>query len=209
MSDYTILHGRRSIQVATDRRVIPASEFNAFDSALDCAQSLTDLLDQERARIATAVADARQEGLALGRQDARDEATACVAASVARMAQSVQAHQVVAREAVAMLALAVVGKLSATLGAGQVVPALIQQAVAEMMPARVTRVRVAPGAFDATRQHLDRLSLAADVRADDTLADFDCVIETADGQTVAGLDHQLAAIGDALGVAPALDIELA
>lgn len=208
MSAYTVLHGRRSLQMATNRLVIPAAEVGSFVSAVHCAQALTSLLEHERARVTATLNAAQEEGLAQGRVEAERKAAEAVAEAVGRMAQNLQAQQVACREAVSTLALAVVSKLSASLGAHQVVPALIEQAVIELLPERATRVRVCPSVLEATRQHLSNMSLAADVRADETLNDFDCVIESAQGHNVVSLDTQLSAIGKALGVKPALDLEI-
>jgi flagellar biosynthesis/type III secretory pathway protein FliH len=53
-----------------------------------------------------------------------------------------------------------------------------------------------------------RLGLSADVRADETLQPFDCVIDSVNGQHVVSLDTQLAAIARALGVSETVDIEV-
>jgi len=209
MSAYTVLHGRRSLQMSTNRLVIPAAEVDSFVDAVQCAQALTSLLEHERTRVDSALAAAQAEGLAQGRRDAERSAMEAVAEAVGRMARDAQAQRTAAREAVTTLSLAVVSKLSEALGAMNVVPALIEQAVAELMPERAIRVRVCPTVHEVTRRHLSNLGLAAEVRADETLADFDCVIESAQGQSVISLDTQLSAIGKALGVRPVLDIEIA
>ena len=209
MSAYTVLHGRRSLQMSTNRLVIPAAEVASFTEAIHCAQALTSLLEHERIRLDNAFAAAHEEGLAQGRRDAERTAMAAVAEAVGRMAQDAQTQRAAAREAVVTLALAVVSKLSESLGAIHVVPALIEQAVTELMPERAIRVRVCPNVHEVTRRHLSNLGLSAEVRADETLADFDCVIESAQGQSVVSLDTQLSAIGKALGVRPVLDIEIA
>lgn len=208
MTAYTVLHGRRSLQVATNRLVIPADEVGAFASAVQCAQALTSLLEHERTRVGNALAAAQEEGLAQGRHEAERTAAAQVAEAVGRLVRDAQAQRDAAREAVGTLALAVVNKLSHTLGAARVVPMLIEQAVLELLPERAVRVRVSPTVLDAVRRHLATVGQSAELRADETLGDFDCVIESRQGQTVVGLDAQLAAIGEALGVTPALDIEL-
>lgn len=208
MSAYTVLHGRRSLQIATNRLVIPAAEVGSFVSAVHCAQALTSLLEHERARVTSTLNAAQEEGLSQGKREAERAAAAAVAESVGRMAQNLQAQQVAAREAVSTLAMAVVSKLSASLGAHQVVPALIEQAVIELLPERATRVRVSPEVLEATRRHLAAMDLAAEVRVDETLNPFDCVIESVQGQNVVSLDTQLAAIGKALGVKPVLDFEI-
>jgi type III secretion protein L len=196
---YTVLHGRRSLQLSTQRLLVPAHEMSSFVSAVECAQALSSLFEHERTRVEAALAQAREEGWAQGRDQGRQAAEQAVAEAVGRMAKHLQAQQAAAREAVGTLALAVVAKLSASLGATRVVPALVEQAVIELLPARSTRVRVAPSVLDATRAHLAELGLEADVRADDHLGEFDGVVESVHGQSWVGLDTQLAAMGRALG----------
>lgn len=208
MSAYTVLHGRRSLQVATQRLVIPVDEVGEFTSAVQCAQALTSLLEHERTRVAQALAAAQAEGLAEGRRDAEQAAGVQVAEAVARMVREVHAQREAARDAVGALALAVVAKLSAQLGAARVVPLLIEQAVQELLPERAVRVRVSPTVIEAVRRHVGTTGLAAELRADETLGEFDCVIDSRHGQAVVGLDAQLAAVGRALGVPPTLDIEV-
>jgi flagellar biosynthesis/type III secretory pathway protein FliH len=206
---YTVLHGRRSLQLATNRLLIPADEVGSFVTAAHCAQALTSLLEHERSRVNAALKAAQEIGIEQGRKEGEQAVSAALAEAVARMAAELQAQQVAARESVSTLALAVVHKLAASLGASGVVPALIEQAVLELLPARATRVRVSPEALETTRAHLSRLGLDAEVRIDETLNPFDCVIESAHGQNVVSLDTQLAAIGKALGVKPEIDLEIA
>ena len=206
MSRYTVLHGRRSLQVATNRLVVPAAEVGDFTSAIQCAQALTSLLEHERARVAAALAEARETGLEQGRRDGERAAAERLTDVVARITRDQQVQQQAARDAVGALALAVVQKLASSLGASEVVPKLVEQAVIELLPQRSTRVRVGPEAMEATRERLAKLGLSADVRADETLGPFDCVIDSVTGQHVVSLDSQLAAIGRALGL-PERDVE--
>lgn len=208
MNRFTVLHGRRSLQVATNRLVIPADEIWSFATSIECAQALTSLLEHERARVTAAMEQARQSGLEAGRREGQREASERMTEAVARMVSEQHAQTQATRAAVGTLALAVVNKLAATLGAEQLVPALIEQAVVELLPQRPTRVRVSPEAVEATRERVGRLGLSADVRADETLQPFDCVIDSVNGQHVVSLDTQLAAIARALGVSETVDIEV-
>ncbi|CAN7563347.1 hypothetical protein [Rhizobacter sp. LjRoot28] len=208
MNRFTVLHGRRSLQVATNRLVIPADEIGSFATSIECAQALTSLLEHERARVTAAMEQARQSGLEAGRREGQREASERMTEAVARMVSEQHAQTQATRAAVGTLALAVVNKLAATLGAEQLVPALIEQAVVELLPQRPTRVRVSPEAVEATRERVGRLGLSADVRADETLQPFDCVIDSVNGQHVVSLDTQLAAIARALGVSETVDIEV-
>ena len=206
---YTVVHGRRSLQLATHRLLIPAAEVGSFATAAHCAQALTSLLEHERARVDAALKAAEEIGHEQGRKNGERATAQALADTIARMAAELQAQQAAARASVSTLALAVVHKLAASLGAREVVPTLIEQAVLELMPTRVTRVRVSPDALEPTRMRLAQMGVEAEVRVDETLSPCDCVIESLDGQNMVGLDTQLAAIGKALGVQPEIDLEIA
>jgi flagellar biosynthesis/type III secretory pathway protein FliH len=208
VSVYTVVHGRRSLQMATNRLVIPAAEVTSFASAVHCSQALTSLLEHERGRVNEALQAAEQLGFEQGQQKGEEAALQNFTQALAKLTQELKAQQDTAREAVSVLALAVVHKLSEALGAAQVVPRLIEQAVLELLPARPTRIRVSPQAFEETRAHMAHTGLDAEVRVDEGLNAFDCVIESEQGQNVVGLETQLGIIGEALGVKPELDLEL-
>jgi len=199
---YLVLHGRRSPQVLTDRLVVPAQDVQSFATALECAQSLTQLLVDEKQRIEAATGSARVAGHAEGLRVGQAEARVSFADGVARMAQDRKVQQEAARASVCTLALAVVKKLSLSLGAHEVVPALMEQAVATLMPEHSVRICVHPELADAVRDRLAQMEFTADVFADESLGAFDCVLEDGKGRSLVGLDSQLATIGKALNVAP-------
>ncbi len=208
MNTYTVVHGRRSLQIATNRLVIPAAEAPSFASAAHCAESLSTLLEHERSRVNAALKAAQQLGFAQGQKKSEEAAAQDLAQALVKLTQELKVQQNTVREAVSVLALAVVNKVSETLGAMQVVPWLIEQAVLELLPARPTRIRVSPQVFEEARSHMSYAGLEADIRADENLSAFDCVIESDQGQNVVSLDTQLAIIGETLGVKPPLDLEL-
>jgi flagellar biosynthesis/type III secretory pathway protein FliH len=208
MSMYTVVHGRRSLQLATNRLVIPADEVPVFTQAAQCAHALTTLLEQEGERIEVAVKNAHQLGFEQGQKQGAQAAQDAVSETLANMAKELQAQHLATRESVKVLALAVVYKLAAALGAAEVVPTLIEQAVAELLPAKTTRIRVNAQALEPTRARLLHMGVEAEVRVDENLTPFDCVIESSHGQNVVSLDTQLNAISNALGVKPALDLEI-
>jgi flagellar biosynthesis/type III secretory pathway protein FliH len=205
---YVVIHGRSSLQIATEQRVIPTSEVASFANALQCAQALTSLLAQERERIQSAAQSASQAGFAQGQADGRAQVAEAFSLALDDLEQQLQAQAHSAREAVSALALGVVYKLAAALGAASVVPALIEQATQELLPIQATRIRVSPDIFESTRAHLQSAGSPLDLRADNNLSAFECVIESAQGHSVAGLDAQLKAIGGALQAEPVLDLHL-
>jgi len=184
----------------------PLAEPDLLDQIVERSKVARSEVEHERARVAQALAQAQEAGFEQGRRDGERVAAERLTEVVARITRDQQVQQQAARDAVGALALAVVQKLASSLGASEVVPKLVEQAVIELLPQRSTRVRVGPEAMEATRERLAKLGLSADVRADETLGAFDCVIDSVTGQHVVSLDSQLAAIGRALGL-PERDIE--
>jgi flagellar biosynthesis/type III secretory pathway protein FliH len=205
---YTVIHGRESLQLAANQMVIPAHETASFANAIQCAQALSTLLSQERERIQSAAKTASQTGFSQGQAAGRAQATEAFGLALDHLDQQLQKQAQSAREAVSALALGVVYKLAASLGASNIVPALIEQATEELLPMQATRIRVSPDIFDSTLAHLQSSGSSLDLRADANLSGFECVIESAQGQSVVSLDAQLKAISTALHAEPVLDVHL-
>lgn len=198
---YLVLHGRRSLQVMTDRLVVPAQEVESFATAAELAQALMSLLEDEQRRVEAAEQAGREAGHAAGVAQGLAEVREEFGAAMAKHAQDRQAAQQAARAAVGTLALAVVKKLAASLGAHQLVPALVEQAVVGLLPDPAARVHVHPDVVGAVRDHLARIDFKAEVLGDETLAPYDCVLEDGKGRSLLGLDSQLDVIGKALAAA--------
>jgi flagellar biosynthesis/type III secretory pathway protein FliH len=199
---YLVLQRGGSLQVSTDNLVVRAEDVQAFDSLFECARSLTGLLEGEKQRIQDAVNEGRERGLAEGQRNGEATVQAAFAKAVAQLAEDHVAQQTAARDAVCGLALAVVRKLSVSLGAQQVVPALLEQAVAMVMPERSVRISVHPSAVGAVEAHVSHMELDAEVSSDDSLDLFGCVLEDTQSRNLVGLDDQLTIVAKALDVAP-------
>nr|WP_239024667.1 FliH/SctL family protein [Sphingomonas corticis] len=116
------------------------------------------------------------------------------------MLRLVQADAVRAQEQrgdLARLALEVVRRIAADLGAADMVAAMADRAAAGVAPDLAPTVRVHPDALAATRA---RLGERVAVEADAALAPTDCVIATSLGEVHAGLETQLAALARAWGL---------
>jgi flagellar biosynthesis/type III secretory pathway protein FliH len=102
------------------------------------------------------------------------------------------------------LSLGILARIAPRLGQGQLVAALLHEALTDVSPEQSLRVLVAPTALEATRAVLDEwqrehaLVEAPRVIEDPTLEPFGCVVESDLGRIDAGLDAQFATIGDAL-----------
>ncbi|MBC7957556.1 MAG: hypothetical protein H7Y33_17015 [Cytophagales bacterium] len=200
---YVVIHREASLQFVSGRLVVPAEEVAAFRTAAECALAMSALHAGRRDELQAALAHAREEGQALGLREGREQAAAEFGAAAAKVAQEARQQQADACAAVATLALAVVRKIATRLGAETMVAELVEQAVASVAPEPVGSVRVHPLAEQAARERLAELDVASiAVIPDATLSVFACVMDTAHGSHLAGLDEQLDTIGRALGVRP-------
>jgi flagellar biosynthesis/type III secretory pathway protein FliH len=184
--------------VASDRRVLRASEVPALLDAQQLLDALHGLLADERQRIDAACDQARADGLAQGLADARAQSRAQVADEIARLAR---AHEELRRRLqadVAALALDVFQKLLGQLPADERLARLAVQAARELLPARTWRLHVHPSQLAGLRAALqavdpaDQAGLAGvEILADAELDETDCRLTTEFGSADAGLATQL------------------
>lgn len=194
-----------SVSLATDEQVLAAADVQALASAVDMGRRLTQLLEQSEQAIASARQDAFEKGHAAGKAAGLLAARDDVAAELTSLAVEAQRQRMALQGSVARLAIQVVRKLAGEVGAPEMVAGLAQTAAADLLPGVSLTLRVYPSAVDAVRTRLDTARSASsgkplhvEVHADDTLNPFDCILDTACGTTIAGLDAQLARLEAAL-----------
>lgn len=201
-----------SISLVTDEQVLAAADVQALASAVDMGCRLTQLLEQSKQAITSARQDAFEKGHAAGKAAGLLAARDDVAAELTSLAVEAQRQRMALQGSVARLAIQVVRKLAGEVGAPEMVAGLVQTAAADLSPGVSLTLRVYPSVVDAVRTRLDTAPsgkpLHVEVHADDTLNPFDCILDTACGTTIAGLDAQLkrleaALAGKAKTVAPA------
>jgi type III secretion protein L len=194
MSFYTILQGRQALQLVTKRLVIPAHEVTSFAHATQCAKALQHLLDNQRERINQVAIDAQQFGVQKGFLKGQQVAVRKLTKTLSKCADVMQKEQQQMRQAVGVLALEVVKKIAPQLGAQHVVPALIEQALSSVLPDTLQCIRIHPSLAPAMQAQLQRLNLSVEIKVDESLCEFDAVIEAKNSQTQVGLNHQLSMI---------------
>lgn len=181
--------------------IVPAAEWQTASEAQA-------LIDRANAALAEAHAAAQEErrsahaqGFAQGHQAALDSFAQALQSLIdARAALTAALH---ARAA--QLAIAVVERIAPTLGAQQLLPALVEEAAQQLIGEPALFVRVHPDVADAVRARIAALGKGAapavDILGDPALAAFDCVIETQGGVVRAGLREQLDLVGTILAAA--------
>jgi type III secretion system HrpE/YscL family protein len=207
---YLLWHRDRNAGFGSKRLVLRAAEVPLLADAEALRDRLEQMNDEQAQRIAAACEEARVQGLALGREEARRQAAEEVAATLTALTQAAtQEHDRLSGE-VAGLALEVVRKLLGQLPADGVLAALAETAARDMLPTQTLTLFVHPDQHDAVRA---RVAATVETGAEAPLPRFDvqpdpacapdaCRIETEHGTVDASLEAQLSRIAGAWGVQP-------
>lgn len=194
--------------IASDRRVLRATEVPALQEAQQLLDELRTLHAQEHERVAAACAQGHAQGLQQGLADAADQARAHLADALAQQTRAHEQARQQLQQDLATLALEVFRKLLGELPAEQRLARLAAQAARELLPARTWRLHVHPTQLTALRAALaaldpaDKAGLArAEIVADAELAEGDCRLTTEFGTADAGLDAQLQRLARAWSLA--------
>ncbi len=208
------LHRDPALSLACSALLIAADQAPAFSDATALAAALSSLHAQEQARIDAACDAARARGMALGLDEGRAQALAEAAPRLAARLQQIDEQsardQQALRDACVPLALLVLRKTLCGLARDEVLTALLEQALTEVLGdaaagpaiAAPITVRLHPTLLPAVRAAMAESANRLAWRADDSLAALDCVLETPGGRVLAGLETQLARIQAALQQPP-------
>ena len=181
----------------------PVIKRAAWES-LERADAALLLLDASRAKVERETAAAREAAVAEGHAEGRRAGLAELAGELQRVNETNRGLLASEDRRVVELALAIVARIAPRLDIGQLLPPLVDAAVAEIQTEQVVQIRVAPAGVAAVEADLERLRAdhpqitAFQVVADDALATTDCVLQSESGRIEAGLHEQLAAIADVL-----------
>jgi type III secretion protein L len=202
---YLAVYRSEVAAIATDSTILPASEVHAFQSAAELAQVLEQTVCTAEQCVQEQRERAHQEGFAAGFADGQNHAREQFANRVAALARELQAERGKMQRDVASLAVRIVRRIASDIGAPQTVAALADGAVRELLGYAPITIRVHPYACAAVQAHLQSTaqmetahSAPIQVRADETLKVYGCVLETHAGTTIASLDTQLKRIEEAL-----------
>ncbi|MBP7451390.1 MAG: hypothetical protein KA914_01210 [Ottowia sp.] len=191
------LHHRPPLSVATTSPVVPADQIAPLQDALALADRLSALLADEQAALARAQAEGRAAGeatgYASGQSRALHEGAHALAEQLQRIATEQAAQRDELRQALVALASGMVRRIAADLAPAQVLAALAERAFDHVVPAQPVRLRVPAALLEPVRAQLAQRELALPVQcsADDSLHGLQCVVESAAGTLLAGLDDVL------------------
>jgi type III secretion protein L len=194
-----LIDGAR-VKVAVSGTVVKADAFKALEDARQLIKACEALESRLRQEGHEAYETARREGFEQGRRDAD-----------ARCAQRLTEIELEAArylgaldDKLVRLVMQVIRRIAPRVGARQVVPDLVEEALKEVRAERFLVIRVHPDSHDSVKQRLNEIRQAypmfdiVDVHADPEIDPFACSLESEAGVVRADLDVQLAAIERAL-----------
>jgi flagellar biosynthesis/type III secretory pathway protein FliH len=193
---FLALHRRADVTLGTTRWLLNPDEATACNAAVELLERLQALHDRRRAELDAAASQARSAGYLAGRQEAIGQLAPrwCRAWEQAAADSAMQTEAL--RQAAGSLACQIVQQITADLAPAEVVVSLIRQALRTRPPAPRAVVHVHPDVAAAVAGRLVRSPDDAPrpewvVQPDASLGLLDCVIQTALGECVAGLQSQL------------------
>ena len=212
---FLAVHRDPRLALATDDPLLAPEQVRPFSDALALAEALQNLRDNEAERIDIAVAagraQGRAEGLALGRKEERELTAETLADTLEQLLADARGQEADLRAAVLSLALLVVRRVASTLERDAVLVALLSDALDRVLEGESRGgerapcvLRLHPQLLTAVRRRIEarQPGLAVEWRGDETLSALDCVIETAAGRVLAGLEPQLERIRAVLQALP-------
>ena len=199
MSFLLTLHRDAELALSTTEPVVSAEQLTALQDALELAARLSELLASQQQRLAKAESQARergeQQGHAAGAAAAREESSAALAGALADLTQTQLAQRDELRQALVTLAAAMVRSITAELAPAAVLAALASRAFEHVIPPQAVRLRLPLDMVEPVRAQLagrDGIAMPVQCIADPDLHGLQCVVESAAGVLLAGLDDVLA-----------------
>jgi type III secretion protein L len=205
---FLAVHVDEQLALSTDAVLIPPDQVRAFADALALAEAMCTARDAQAVRLAAAreagYAEGRAQGLLEGRREAHTGAAEQLADTLTQLHTEQHSQQADLRAAVLNLSLLLVRRVAATLDREDLLAALIAQAFDRLFADEASgrgavpfAIRLHPQLLGAVQRrfqsqtHGRAPALAIEWRADAALAPLDCIVETAAGRVLVGLDAQL------------------
>jgi type III secretion protein L len=197
---YLALFLTEDATVATERRVLPASEWRRFGEARELVAAMHQQRVVALAEQATAAQRARTDGYTRGyAEGTRRAADELAQRQLQLQARADRERDVLRRQteaSVGVLALEIVRKLAGELPAGELVARLAREAVRQLVDDEPATIVVHPAVAADVRERCEHDAgagrpLTVTVDEDSALDPLDCRIVTRAGTTLAGLETQL------------------
>lgn len=196
MSGFVLIRADAAATLLRDDPIVRAADVPVLTEADRLLAAASALRDDARRSSEHAAQVARAEGYAAGHAEGLAAGSAEIRDELLRLAGADAQRAAAQRADLARLALEVVRRIAADLGAPEMVAALAEKAAAAIAPETPLSVRVPPAALSRARE---RLGAQATVQPDETLRETDCVLVTPLGEVRAGLETQLAQLAKQWG----------
>jgi flagellar biosynthesis/type III secretory pathway protein FliH len=194
---YHIFKANDHAVIGTSTPIIKAAERSEFTSAVALLQAITELRNATESQAQSRGETAYQEGLARGYADAEQK----VAKLIQDMAERFEMICEQRRSDVADAALAATKAIIGSLDKADVTKRLVTQALLRVDNGAPLVIEVAPAMASHIVNYVAHLPHVR-VEAVDGLGPLDCIFQTSSGRVLAGLDLQIAALGNRWGVNP-------
>ena len=210
---FVALLNSNELSLSTDQLVLSPKEVSSLSNAAEAADHLTILLKEYEQKVLVSKNKGYSEGLKEGKEHGLLEARKKLADQLTAMTDHYQLEQQKMKASVVNLAIQVVRRVAGEVGAPDVVAGIAQKAADELISDDFLILQVHPSAVEKVKEQLqnytakstaeekiEKLNASAlqqtkplyiEVRAGETLSEFDCLINTKFGTTVAGLNDQL------------------
>ncbi len=197
MSFISLVH-EDQITLATNKLVFSAQEMGAFDTAAETATQLKKLFDEYEERVQQASKKGYEEGFNRGRDEGRLAARKEVAAQLREISVKYEKQRGAMRDGIIKLAILAVHKIAGKVGASEMVASMALNAASELVVSEPLTLHVHPSVADTVKSRLAEAppinqgkQLPVEIKTNDALTPFDCILVSEHGETVASLDEQL------------------
>jgi len=192
----------RHITLATDQLVYSPQEVNAIESVAKVGATLSELFNEENERVQQAIqkghAEGYEEGFNVGKEEGQRATVKEMTEQLLAMAEKAEEQRRVMRGAIIELAILAVRKIAGEIGASEAVSAMAERAANELAASEALVLRVHPSVVEDVRTHLAKVlakpqdkGLVIDIKPDEALDPFGCVLVSEQGEVIASLDEQL------------------
>jgi type III secretion protein L len=187
-------------KLAVERGIVKSDAFEALQDASALLARCQSLWERLQADLQQAQALERQRGFEQGMREGQSQCAIRLTQIEAEAARYLGALD----DKVVTLIMDVVRKIAPRLGASELVPDLVEQAIKEVRAERFLRVRVHPDCRTNVMRRLDEIGKAhapiefIEVLADPQVEPFACTLESEVGIVRADLEVQLQAIERAM-----------
>jgi len=205
MAYLTLLNTKNNI-LATNVRIIPAVDVSSFQNVIELSKQLVQLAETEDARIKVESVNGYNTGYEAGLLQGKEDYQNKLSEELMTLHFAYQKQRQLLAESAIDMALQMVKKIARNLGSEKVVAEITQSVAEEFIQqgtSRRLRFHVAPKNVPAVESTIkahclkytsiegERINCSIDVVEDYNLTEFDCVVETDQGKSIAGLECQL------------------